>query len=389
MKKVITTENVPIKLWLDDIEEEPLQQAKNLANLPFVFKHISIMPDSHLGYGMPIGGIMATKDVVVPNAVGVDIGCGMCAVKTSIQEFKSVDILKKIMGEIRKAVPVGFKHHKKGQDRCWMPSDNNLPINSIVFKEYSSALRQVGTLGGGNHFIEIQKGDDNHIWIMIHSGSRNIGFKVAKYYNDLAKELNETWYTSVPKEWQLAFLPTDSIEGKSYIAEMKYCVKFAESNRKLMMTSVIDVFDNNINNVEFDEIINIPHNYAELEHHFGKNVMVHRKGATKAYADQLGIVPGSQGTHSYIVKGKGETQSFKSCSHGAGRRMGRKEAQKKLNIDDEKKILNNIGVIHSIRNEKDLDEAPSAYKDIDVVMENQKDLVDIVVKLKPLGVIKG
>ena len=176
MKKVITTENIPIKLWLDDIEEEPLQQAKNLANLPFVFKHISIMPDSHLGYGMPIGGIMATKDVVVPNAVGVEIGCGMCAVKTSIKEFESVDVLKKIMGEIRKAVPVGFKHHKKDQDRCWMPSDNNLPINSIVFKEYSSALRQVGTLGGGNHFIEIQKGDDNHIWIMIHSGSRNIGF---------------------------------------------------------------------------------------------------------------------------------------------------------------------------------------------------------------------
>ena len=184
---------------------------------------------------------------------------------------------------------------------------------------------------------------------MIHSGSRNLGFKVAKHYNNLAKELNEKWYTSVPKEWQLAFLPMDFGEGQFYFEEMKYCIEFAKLNRELMMTNIIDIFDNNMDITEFEEMIDVPHNYAELENHFGKNVMIHRKGATKAYKNQLGIIPGSQGTHSYIVKGKGEEQSFKSCSHGAGRKLGRKKAQQTLNIEDEKKLLDDIlkeNIIH-------------------------------------------
>ena len=403
MKKVVFNkgEGLPIKLWLDDIEDGALEQAKNLAKLPFVFKHIAIMPDAHQGYGMPIGGVMVTKGAVVPNAVGVDIGCGMCAVKTSLTDI-DVDTLKKIMGEIRKAIPVGFSHQSKKQDESLMPEfesefeDMYEPMAyDVVADEYQSALKQIGTLGGGNHFIEIQKGSDGHIWIMIHSGSRNLGFKVAKHYNDIAKELNEKWFSSVPKEHELAFLPLCSDEADAYLREMQYCVDFALANRKLMMERIMTIFKDVLPDCHFyhddenNRLVNIAHNYAKMENHFGQNVMVHRKGATLARKDTIGIIPGSQGTKSYIVKGLGNPESFESCSHGAGRRMGRKQAQRELNLNDEVKKLNDQGIVHSIRHEKDLDEASGAYKDISVVMENQKDLVEIVVELQPLAVIKG
>jgi tRNA-splicing ligase RtcB len=395
--KVISTEKIPIKLWLDDIEDGALAQAKNLANLPFVFKHIAIMPDSHQGYGMPIGGVMATNGVVVPNAVGVDIGCGMCAVKTSLQ-LLSLDELKRIIGGssefkggVRASVPVGFSRHSKKQDESLMPDkvhydDAELPI---VKREANSALKQIGTLGGGNHFIEIQKGSDGYVWIMIHSGSRNIGYTVANHYNDLAIELNRKWHTSVPGNWQLAFLPLDSKEGQAYMSEMQYCVDFALASRKLMLDRVGECISNVVGHVGFGEVINIAHNYAAMENHFNTNVMIHRKGATKAYEGQLGIIPGSQGTSSYIVCGKGNVDSFKSCSHGAGRKMGRKQAQRELNFREQKKILDDIGVIHNMTSSKDLDEAPGSYKDITTVMNSQSDLVGIEVELRPLAVIKG
>lgn len=388
MKK-IETEKVPIKMWLEEIEDGAVAQLKNLANLPFAFSHIAVMPDSHQGYGMPIGGVLATKDVIIPNAVGVDIGCGMCAIKTSLTEIDT-ETLKNIMGEIRKAVPVGFNHQKEEQDITLMPIPEdwgsiNYPISREQFKP---ALKQIGTLGGGNHFIEIQKGSDGHIWIMIHSGSRNFGLKIAEHYNKIAIELNEKWHSKVPKEWELAFLPVNSEEGQSYIREMQYAVDFAFANRKLMMDNIKNIFSE-ITNCEFDEMINIAHNYAKLEHHFGKDVWVHRKGATLADEGTIGIIPGSQGTHSYIVKGKGNIQSFKSCSHGAGRKMGRNQAQKNLNLEEEIAKLDNQGILHAIRGVKDLDEASGAYKDIDVVMRNQEDLVEVLVELTPLGVIKG
>jgi tRNA-splicing ligase RtcB len=352
------------------------------------------MPDSHQGYGMPIGGVLATENVIIPNAVGVDIGCGMCAVKTSLTEIDT-DTLKKIMGEIRKAVPVGFAHHQKNQDFNLMPKGNG--NHEIVGREYLKALTQIGTLGGGNHFIEIQKGNDGHIWIMIHSGSRNLGFTVANYYNKLAVELNDKWHTAVPKEWELAFLSVDSKEGQAYIGEMNYCVEFALANRKLMMDKIKDIFRFIFNEPKGEntptlfegEMINIAHNYASLENHYGKNVWVHRKGATLAREGTIGIIPGSQGTHSYIVKGKGNKESFESCSHGAGRKMGRNQAVNSLNLEEEIKHLNDLGVIHSIRGKKDLDEAPGSYKNIDEVMASQTDLVDVLVELSPLAVIKG
>ena len=383
--QVISTEKRPIKLWLDDIEDGAMEQVKNLANLPFTFRHIAIMPDSHQGYGMPIGGVLATDGVVIPNAVGVDIGCGMCAVKTSLTEIDT-ETLKKIMGEIRLAVPVGFGHHKEKQDESLMPETDKKLL--IVSQQYENALMQIGTLGGGNHFIEIQKGSDGYIWIMLHSGSRNFGLKIAEHYNNVAKELNEKWHTSVPKEWDLAFLPLDSQEGIMYMNEMQYAVDFALANRKLMMDRIIEIFGMFCGG-KHGAMINIAHNYASMENHFGKNVLVHRKGATLAREGTVGIIPGSQGTKSYIVKGKGNKESFESCSHGAGRKMGRNQAQKNLNLEEEIKSLDDRGILHAIRGVKDLDEAPGAYKDIDVVMENQKDLVDILVELQPLGVIKG
>lgn len=379
--KIINTELVPIKIWLDDIEDGALQQARDLANLPFVFKWIAIMPDSHQGYGMPIGGVMATKGVIVPNAVGVDIGCGMAATKTSLTDIDT-DTIKKVMQRIRDLIPVGFEHQQEAQE--WEGFDR-APDMRIIQQELASARKQLGTLGGGNHFIEIQKGDDGHIWIMLHSGSRNFGLKTAGDYHKKAQWLCEKWFSTIPNK-DLAFLPIESVEGGEYFQAMNYCLDFAKANRALMMNRAIESLYLETGATMLDEV-NIHHNYAAFEHHFGTDVLVHRKGATKATVDTVGIIPGSMGTKSYIVKGLGNPDSFQSCSHGAGRRMGRKEAERMLNLEDEQKKME--GIVHGLRTAKDLDESPGAYKDIDTVMANQADLVEILVTLKPLASIKG
>jgi tRNA-splicing ligase RtcB len=384
MKVITEPDCKPIKSWCENPEPTAIQQALNLARLPFLFRHVALMPDTHQGYGMPIGGVIATNGVVIPNAVGVDIGCGMCAAQTTLTEIPPVEKLKEIIGQIRKAVPVGFAHHQQGQD--------GMPVSAsklkIVDEQYKSAEKQLGTLGGGNHFIELQFGNDGRVWAMIHSGSRNLGKQVADHYNKLAKELNEKWHTRVPKEHDLAFFPIDTAEGQAYLKEMDFCLDFALANRQLMMNRIKEIMGS-ITGCAFVRDINIHHNYAAMENHFGQNLMVHRKGATAARIDQLGLIPGSQGSSSYVVVGKGNEESFQSCSHGAGRRMGRKEAQRVLNIDAEVARLNAMGVIHAIRNAGDLDEAPGAYKDIETVMGEQVDLVDIAVKLTPLAVIKA
>lgn len=386
MKTVIATENVPIKLWLkkDQVEEGALKQARNIANLPFAFSHIAIMPDTHQGYGMPIGAILPTKGAIVPNAVGVDIGCGMCSLRTNLTDIKKSD-LKEIMSIIRKTVPVGFKHHEERQDESLMPQKNgDLPI---VEQEYENALYQIGTLGGGNHFIEIQAGSDGYIWIMIHSGSRNIGYTVANHYNAVAKEINRSLGEKVPKD--LAFIPEDSEYYDLYWNEMNYCIDFALANRKLMMERVKSAFEEIRLGIKFSDFINKPHNFATLEAHYGEQVIVHRKGATRARKGEWGMIPGSQGTASFLVKGKGNPQAFESCSHGAGRLMSRAQARKNLDLKAERKMLTDQGILHAIRHRGDLDEAPSSYKDINEVMANQKSLVDVQVTLQPLAVIKG
>lgn len=395
--KFFEGQGIPIKSWCNTPEQGAVQQATNLSSLPFAFKHIALMPDTHQGYGMPIGGVLATKGVVIPNAVGVDIGCGMCAVKTSLTDI-TTEQLKRILGGskeykggIRGSIPVGFNRHRKAQDESLMPLLGEATgfMPTIVNKEYKSALKQLGTLGGGNHFIEIQKGDDGYIWIMIHSGSRHMGYAVAKHYNDIAKQLNEKWFTSVPKKHGLAFLPLHSKMGQRYLVEMNYCLEFAKASRKWMMNTIAGKFSEQFTDVEFDNFLDVHHNYATLENHFGTNVILHRKGATSAREGQLGIIPGSQGTASYIVKGLGNPESFMSCSHGAGRAMSRTKAKATLNLEDEIKKMEDKGIVHAIRGKNSLDEASSAYKDIDVVMEEQKDLVEIVTKLTPLAVVKG
>lgn len=386
---------VPIKSWIPqkDYLADPkmVEQCENLASLPFVFKQVALMPDGHMGYGMPIGGVLATKDVIIPNAVGVDIGCGVCVIKTSLKGIK-MNLLKKILGSIRQEIPVGFKRHKKKPLENLLPTTRAKPSIEtfpVVAQEAEKALYSLGTLGGGNHFIEIQKDQEESIWVMIHSGSRNLGKKVADYYNNLAVELNSKYASQVPKEYELAFLQADSEIGKKYLQEMSYCVEFAAQNRKLMMARIIKIFlkETPIDYPEF--MFDIPHNYAASEKHFGENVWIHRKGATSAKLGLMGIIPGSQGTKSYLVEGLGNPDSFYSCSHGAGRKLGRKQSIASLNLKAEQKKLDDQGILHAIRGKSDLDEAPGAYKDIGVVLENEKDLIKIKTELTPLAVIKG
>jgi len=381
------TGRLPVKVWANDVEDSAKGQIKNLSNHPGAFHHIAIMPDVHMGYGMPIGGVVAFDEMVVPNAVGVDIGCGMCAVNTNIP-VPDTDMIKTILGKIREKIPVGFNHR---DEPC---SISEMPVfpasyTPVIVSEFESARKQLGTLGGGNHFIELQKDCKNILWVMIHSGSRNLGFKVANKYNKDAIALNARFSSSVPKEHELSFLPIGTKEATSYIAEMNYCLEFALASRLRMMNDVVSILSSVFGSVWPEPIVNIHHNYASIERHFGRDVWVHRKGATLAREGTVGIIPGSQGTKSYIVKGRGNKDSFDSCSHGAGRLMSRKKAKETLSLEDEQKKLNDAGIIHSVRNKQDLDEAPSCYKDIQSVMEQQKDLVDILVELTPLAVIKG
>jgi len=393
MVKRIETGGLDVLLWADNIEPGAWTQIMNLARHPGARKHIAIMPDCHEGFGMPIGGVLATSGIIIPNAVGVDIGCGMSAVKSSLEEISRND-LKKLMNEIRETIPVGFRHHKKSQGDKRMPDPDKLGFDPlelpVVSREYDSALRQVGTLGGGNHFIEIQKGDDGAIWLMIHSGSRNIGKQVADYYNKKAVSLNREAGDNYGPDTGLASLALDSETGKKYIKEMQYCIEFAMCNRFLMMERITEIFAKYFGSrFSYGKILNIAHNYAAIETHFGENLVIHRKGATKASTGLTGIIPGSQGTRSFIVEGRGNPDSFESCSHGAGRVMGRNQAVRSLNLEEEIRRLDRLNILHSIRGKNDLEEAPSAYKNIDRVMELQEDLVKIETGLSPLAVIKG
>lgn len=401
--KIVNTGRIPVYLWADDVENEAWVQIEHLSNLPFAYHHIAIMPDCHSGYGMPIGGVLATENTIIPNAVGVDIGCGMCAMKTSLTlERLNKEKLKKVVDNIKRKIPLGFEHYKKPKFANLMPAMPKDIKTTVIEREYDSALTQIGTLGGGNHFIELQKDEKGNIWIMIHSGSRNLGKKVCDYYNQKARKLNESLNSPVPLNWDLAYLPLDEEITRQYIAEMQFCVEFALSNRKAILDSVCEILASefklnekeladeiDLGNEKIKNFINIAHNYASFERHFGKDVIVHRKGATLAKENTIGIIPGSQGSNSYIVKGKGNPDSFNSCSHGAGRKMSRNKARENLDLQQEISKLEEKGIIHSIRSRKDLDEAASAYKDIDKIMEAQKDLVEICVKLSPLAVVKG
>ena len=380
-----------VMIWTDNVEESAMRQIENLTTLPFLFHHLAIMPDVHAGVGMPIGGVLACKDAVIPNAVGVDIGCGMCAVKTNwkVAGMTTEVLRKQIMRGIRKRIPLGMSRHKTAQDEKYLPTGHDIEGMEVVKRRQASITKEVGTLGGGNHFIELQKDEEGNLWIMIHSGSRNLGKQVGDYYNKIAATLNERWHSVVAPGIGLPFLARGDKEFEMYWNEMRYCIDFAFCNRKLMMERIEEVLADVLSGIEFEPMINIAHNYAAREHHFGEDVIVHRKGATLAREGVVGIIPGSQGTASYIVEGLGNADSFCSCSHGAGRAMSRTMALNTLDMEQELAMLDAKGIVHAIRSKEDMQEATGAYKDIETVIANEADLVRVTTRLLPIAVIKG
>ena len=396
-----------VKIWapIEHIEASALQQIGIAARHPLLFQHLAVMPDVHTGIGCTIGSVIPIKDAVIPAAVGVDIGCGCCAIKSTIQLDELSPHFEKLFTSISQNIPTGFSHR---QDRQMVVCHEFLEQTDIEekLKEFQEQypgkdiLPQLGTLGGGNHFIELQVDEEGYIWIMIHSGSRNIGHKIATEAIDTAITLWRTCATdqSTPKDME--YLPENSEEGQKYIFDMTFALMFAKMNRLLMMKIIMGAIQYEVPECRFGDMINIHHNYAAKEEHFGEEVWVHRKGATKAVSSALGIIPGSMGTSSFIVRGKDCANSFNSCSHGAGRTMSRTAArgryhrktksfktEGRLNVADFEKDMQGIFTHDVDRNH--LDEAPRAYKDIRDVMANQTDLIDIVEELQPVFNIKG
>jgi tRNA-splicing ligase RtcB (3'-phosphate/5'-hydroxy nucleic acid ligase) len=399
----------PIKVWLsdsEDLEEECLRQTHNLTKLPFLHKWVALMPDTHAGMGMPIGGVIAADGVIIPNAVGVDIGCGMAFIQTNIEAEKITDtmtqsgsILQCMIGDIMRNIPLGFAHHKKKQE-CKTVDEalNNLDKYNFapnLIPEIEAGYYQVGTLGGGNHFIELQVDDEGYVCIMVHSGSRHLGHKICSHFHNVARELNNRYHSSIPDEYRLAFLPTDTEEGQSYINYMNMALSFAYENRDRMMERVQETFtrwcEKGLNiTPQYSNLINCHHNYAALEHHYGKDVWVHRKGAIRAREGEVGIVPGAMGSYSYIVRGKGNEESFHSCSHGAGRRLSRTKAKQTYSTEQVMLDLRDKGVVLGKHNKKDVaEEYRLSYKDIEYVIANELDLIGVVKRLSTLGVVKG
>lgn len=385
----------PIYSWCGDIhtDEVAFEQAENAALHPKV-SHVALMPDFHRGYGVPIGSVVACEDAVIPNAVGVDIGCGMCAMQTNVPvEGITTQVIERALAAVRRNVPVGFNRQEKPQG--WGGFED-APADPVVQRELDAAQYQLGTLGGGNHFMEIQAGDDGLVWLMLHSGSRNIGYKIAKHYHELAVKLCKQW--SVTLDADLSFLPIGSREAAAYIKAMNFAQDFAHANRALMMFHFYEAFSEAVWAYdreclsEVKQEINIHHNFAAHETHMGKDYWVHRKGATRATAGVLGIIPGSMGTSSYIVEGRGERLSLESCSHGAGRVMGRMAFRRETELADANESIEHVvfdGWTLDRKGKPDYSEAPMAYKDIDEVINAQRDLIDVRVKLRPLGVMKG
>lgn len=399
----------PIKVWLeniDQIEKSCLEQAYHLADLPFIHKWVCLMPDTHTGKGMPIGGVIATEGVIIPNAVGVDIGCGMNFISTNIKAagLKEVvtgngTLVQTIIADIMREIPVGFNSHTEKQtshvlDQA-LEQAEKYEGNQELFPLIESAYYQVGTLGGGNHFIELQEDQDGYLGIMLHSGSRHFGKRICDAYHKKARALNEMWYSQVPDEYRLAFLPVDSEEGQEYITWMNLAMDYAFENRARMMQRVKDIVAEKIQKysdqkVAFSEEINCHHNYASLEHHYGKNVWVHRKGATRARSGELAVIPGAMGSYSYVVKGRGNEESFCTSSHGAGRAYSRKGAMETFSCEAVLNDLKEQGIVLGKTKKADVaEESRFAYKDIETVMDNQNDLVEIVSKLKTIAVVKG
>ncbi len=393
------TQRVPIKIWsqLDTVEPSAVQQLKNIASLPFVFKHVAAMPDVHLGKGATVGSVVATKGAVIPSAVGVDIGCGMMAMRLLIEPQRILDKAAEIRHSIERSIPVGMNSNKETNHRVesWAPWSEFKNLNATKMHKrgetslYATARNQMGTLGGGNHFIELCTDSEGHIWVMLHSGSRNIGKSLAELHINGAKEEMKKMFITLPDP-ELAYYVEGTEQYRNYLFDLMWAQEYAAANRVEMMHRVLKDISFAVGMsgeaIPIDEAVNCHHNYASKENHYGDNVLITRKGAVRARAGDLGIIPGSMGTRSYIVRGLGNAESFSSCSHGAGRRMSRSEARRRFTIAD---LARETAGVECRKDDGVLDEIPSSYKDIDVVMNNQKDLVEIVAVLKQFMCVKG
>ena len=406
--------SMPVKSWCENCEEGAVKQAANLAQHPALFHHVALMPDAHLGYGMPIGGVVAADNAVIPAAVGVDIGCGMIATETDIpaERFADMSFRRAFQERLKERIPVGEGvSHKTTQN--WDGFEEYTANNGMRSDLWPSKLdcMNLGTLGGGNHFIELQKttllrgaeaateGEphESKVWLMIHSGSRNLGKRIEEHYHRIANRLCTRFRVPLADP-DLAFLPIEEADGHNYFTDMLFALRYAQENRRRMMEAMKETVAEFVPEANFVRTIDVHHNYATCEEHFGRKVFVHRKGATSAKLDEIGVIPGSMGTASYIVRGLGNPDSFMSCSHGAGRRMSRVAASANLTVEECDKAMEGIvcerwqkynGYSKKAKGKFDLSEAPQAYKDIEDVIASERDLVEPLVRFVPLASLKG
>jgi len=396
IQKVISKGKVPVKIYTNEVEASAMQQLYNMAQLPFIHSHLAAMPDVHAGKGATVGSVIPTKGAIIPAAVGVDIGCGMNAIRLSINANDLPDNMRAIRSAIEEAVPVGYNMHK--YDRARESTIRALAggldsiirkhkkIYSMQKKPYQTWIRQIGTLGGGNHFIELCLDENQDVWVMLHSGSRGIGNVIGQYFIALAKKDMGQHIVNLPDK-DLAYFTQGAKYFDDYVEAVEWGQDYAMANRREMMHFILNTLRKKLRKFGITkEAINCHHNYVSREHHFGEDVFVTRKGAISAKEGELGIIPGSMGAKSFIVKGKGNPQSFCSCSHGAGRKMSRSAAKRQFDIDD---VSQQTKGVECRKDKGVIDEIPAAYKDIDQVMEHQSDLVEVVHTLKQIVCVKG
>ncbi len=397
IQMTINKGRVPVHIWTRDIDPKAIDQLSNIAQLPFVHNHVAAMPDVHLGLGATVGSVIPTVKAVIPASVGVDIGCGMMAARLSLHAHQLPDSLARVRSEIESKVPVGFNMHdvertcnegvrkvKAGHDLL-TDKHPKLAEKARKGKPWKWA-RQLGTLGGGNHFIELCLDEEQRVWVMLHSGSRGVGNDIGKYFISQAKEEMIQKGIRLPDK-DLAYLEEGSQSFADYVEAVGWAQGYAMENRRQMMRLVLDALTRDLPEFTItDQAINCHHNYIAQEHHFGEDVYVTRKGAIRAGAGEYGIIPGSMGARSYIVKGKGNADALCSCAHGAGRKMSRTEAKRRFKRED---LIAQTKGVECRKDKGVIDEAPGAYKDIDAVMANQQDLVEVVHTLKQVVCVKG
>ena len=396
VRQTIATGQVPVKIFTEELEASARSQLENVSRLPIVFHHVAAMPDVHAGIGATVGSVIPTRGAIIPAAVGVDIGCGMSAVRLTLRAGQLPDSLAKARAAIERAVPTGFDEHRDADALYEAASPLERRLARILDKHPGIVarqrdgrgkwVRQMGSLGGGNHFIELCTDESEHVWVMLHSGSRGIGNSIGRYFIAAAREEMAKLDAHLPDR-DLAYLSEGSKLFDDYVEAVGWAQDYARANRHAMMRLVLDAISPRLPSFEVtDAAINCHHNYVEQERHFGERVYVTRKGAIRAREGELGIIPGSMGARSFIVRGKGNPESFNSCAHGAGRRMSRSEAKKRFTRAD---LEAQTQGVECRKDSGVIDEIPGAYKDIDQVMADQADLVEVVHTLKQVVCVKG